>query len=119
MDKLVRSPEPTPEECVLLEGLAREVDTFVRRLWREDEWETAWFVNPPVSRYHLRGCEMWLMGRGFGSDCKVCRAWRIYMCSQNASLLRRSQRGRLRRGSDSLEYGHLAPNLDRHRLDIT
>ncbi|EPS97517.1 hypothetical protein FOMPIDRAFT_1128400 [Fomitopsis schrenkii] len=47
MDKLVRSPEPTPEECVLLEGLAREVDTFVRRLWREDEWETAWFVNPP------------------------------------------------------------------------
>ncbi|TFY54524.1 hypothetical protein EVJ58_g8810 [Rhodofomes roseus] len=35
------------EERVLLEAAASDVDTFVRRLWREDEWETAWFVNPP------------------------------------------------------------------------
>lgn len=54
IDKLVRSPEPTPEERVLLEGLAREVDTFVRKLWKENEWETAWFVNPPVSGRRLK-----------------------------------------------------------------
>ncbi|KZT67269.1 hypothetical protein DAEQUDRAFT_746211 [Daedalea quercina L-15889] len=47
MDKLIRSPEPTPEERALLEEVAEEVDTFVRRLWKEAEWETAWFVNPP------------------------------------------------------------------------
>lgn len=54
IDKLVRSPEPTPEERVLLEGLASEVDTFVRKLWKENEWETAWFVNPPVSGRRLK-----------------------------------------------------------------
>ncbi|KAH9936542.1 uncharacterized protein B0H18DRAFT_325908 [Fomitopsis serialis] len=47
MDKLVRSPEPSPEERMLLEKAGSEVDTFVKWLWREDEWETAWFVNPP------------------------------------------------------------------------
>ena len=93
MDKLVRSPEPTPEERVLLEGLAREVDVFVRGVWREDEWETAWFVNPPVSDCRMGVWDVADEG-GLGSDCRACRAWRIYTSLRGASPLRRSRSGR-------------------------
>ena len=61
IEGLVRSAEPTAEERALLEGLAREVDAFVRGLWAEDGWETAWFVNPPVSRFLLG---VWVCVRG-------------------------------------------------------
>ncbi|KZT09214.1 uncharacterized protein LAESUDRAFT_722943 [Laetiporus sulphureus 93-53] len=47
LDKLVRSPPPTEEEAVLLEKLSQEIDAFVQKRWKEAEWETAWFVNPP------------------------------------------------------------------------
>ncbi|OCH85959.1 hypothetical protein OBBRIDRAFT_797657 [Obba rivulosa] len=47
LDKLVRSQRGTWEEEALVRQAAGEVDAFVRRRWKEREWETAWFVNPP------------------------------------------------------------------------
>lgn len=48
MDKLVISPKGTDEEEELVKRAGNEIHTFVKRRWNEDEWETAWFVNPPV-----------------------------------------------------------------------
>jgi hypothetical protein len=57
MDNLIRSSPPTLEEAVLIKDAGREVHRYVQNRWSETEWETAWFVNPPVSyilRWHLR-----------------------------------------------------------------
>jgi hypothetical protein len=48
MDKLVCSPKGTVEEEEMVRMVGSEVDRFVRNRWVEREWETAWFVNPPV-----------------------------------------------------------------------
>lgn len=50
MDKLIISPKGSDEEEELVRRAGDEIATFVKRIWNEDEWETAWFVNPPVSR---------------------------------------------------------------------
>ncbi|OBZ68957.1 N-acetylglucosamine-induced protein 1 [Grifola frondosa] len=55
-DKLVRSPRPTEEEEREIRAYGRDIDEFVKRRWVEREWETAWFVNPPVSRAKRLGC---------------------------------------------------------------
>ncbi|KAK7690283.1 hypothetical protein QCA50_006938 [Cerrena zonata] len=47
MDNLIRSPKGTPEEEERVKRAGDEISTFVKRRWNEDEWETAWFVNPP------------------------------------------------------------------------
>lgn len=47
MDKLIRSPKSTPEEEEMVRDVGREVDQFVRNRWVENEWETAYFINPP------------------------------------------------------------------------
>ncbi|CAL1712455.1 unnamed protein product [Somion occarium] len=47
MDKLVRSPKGTDEEEALVKKDGDEIAKFIKRRWSEDEWETAWFVNPP------------------------------------------------------------------------
>lgn len=47
IDSLVRSAPGTEEEDVLVRRAGKEVDRYVRMRWREGEWETAWFVNPP------------------------------------------------------------------------
>jgi hypothetical protein len=43
--------EPTAPADVADEGrpgdVGFELGTFVRERWTEDEWETAWFMNPP------------------------------------------------------------------------
>ena len=49
LDKLIVSPKGTAEEEEAVREAAREIETFVKRKWDEREWETAWFVNPPVS----------------------------------------------------------------------
>lgn len=46
---MVVSPKGTDEEEELVRRAGAEVDRFVRKRWDEDVWETAWFVNPPVS----------------------------------------------------------------------
>ena len=48
MDKLILSPKGTPEEDELVRQAGSEIETFVKRRWCERDWETAWFVNPPV-----------------------------------------------------------------------
>jgi len=48
MDNLIRSPKGTPEEDEIVREAGREVDQFVRNRWIENEWDTAWFVNPVV-----------------------------------------------------------------------
>lgn len=53
LDKLVCSPKGTAEEDRLVKEAGSEIDTFIRRGWPEREWETAWFVNPPVSCDYL------------------------------------------------------------------
>ena len=55
MDKLVQSEKPADpaqraEEDELVRRAGSEIDKFVRQRWNEREWETAWFVNPPVRR---------------------------------------------------------------------
>jgi len=47
MDKLIRSPEGSPDEKALISLAGDEIRTFIKRRWNEAEWETAWFVNPP------------------------------------------------------------------------
>lgn len=49
MEKVVRSERGTEEEEDAVRRVGEEVGTFVKRRWKESEWETAWFVNPPVS----------------------------------------------------------------------
>ena len=51
MDKMIKSEPPTEEETVLIQKAGREVHRYVKNRWVEKEWETAWFVNPPVSAY--------------------------------------------------------------------
>lgn len=53
MDKLIISTPPTVEEAALIEKAGSEVQRYVRNRWLETEWETAWFVNPPVSLVFL------------------------------------------------------------------
>lgn len=48
-ETLIRSSPPTAEEVALLQKAATPVHEYVKTVWVEDEWETAWFVNPPVS----------------------------------------------------------------------
>ena len=45
---MVRPCEPEEEEIAVRE-VGLEVHKFVIANWKEREWETAWFVNPPVS----------------------------------------------------------------------
>ncbi|EMD40201.1 hypothetical protein CERSUDRAFT_133109 [Gelatoporia subvermispora B] len=47
LDKLVRSQRGTPEEEQTVRRAGGEINEFVKRRWKEREWETAWFVNPP------------------------------------------------------------------------
>lgn len=48
-DKLIRSEKGTEEEEKIVKEMGKEVQEFItKRRWNEREWETAWFVNPPV-----------------------------------------------------------------------
>lgn len=49
LDQMICSPRGTDEEEELVRKAGIEIETFVKRRWNEREWETAWFVNPPVS----------------------------------------------------------------------
>lgn len=48
MDMLVRSPGGSEVEEAMVKNAGKEVHEFVKRRWKENQWETAWFVNPPV-----------------------------------------------------------------------
>jgi len=44
---LIRSTRGTEEEETAVREAGSEVHKFVVATWKEQEWETAWFVNPP------------------------------------------------------------------------
>ncbi|KAG6336883.1 hypothetical protein ID866_2209 [Astraeus odoratus] len=46
-EAMVYSPRGSDEEEEMVRNAGKEVSGFVRRRWPEDQWETAWFVNPP------------------------------------------------------------------------
>ncbi len=48
---LIRSTRGTEEEETAVREAGSEVHKFVIATWKEQEWETAWFVNPPVSGF--------------------------------------------------------------------
>ncbi|KAG6850337.1 hypothetical protein H0H93_014610 [Arthromyces matolae] len=52
MDTLIRSNQPTPEEAELLRRAGEEIHEFIRNRWNESNWETAWFVNPPLALFY-------------------------------------------------------------------
>ena len=54
MDKMTKSEPPTEEEKNLIQRAGREVHRYVENRWIEKEWETAWFVNPPVSFFFFK-----------------------------------------------------------------
>ncbi|KAG9315947.1 hypothetical protein JVU11DRAFT_3601 [Chiua virens] len=47
MDNLIRSSRGNKMEEAMVESAGTEVCEFVKRRWKESQWETAWFVNPP------------------------------------------------------------------------
>ncbi|KAF8214913.1 hypothetical protein K438DRAFT_765522 [Mycena galopus ATCC 62051] len=47
LDKMIKSEKGTAEEDELVRLGGMPVRNFVLNRWREEEWETAWFVNPP------------------------------------------------------------------------
>lgn len=84
MDKLIKSEPPTEEEAILIQRAGREVHRYIKNRWIEKEWETAWFVNPPVSTYSLIFKKNWIV-ETFFRDFKVCQVLLIYMCLLDAN----------------------------------
>ena len=56
MDKLIRSSEGSVDEEAIITTAGDEIRTFIKQRWNEAEWETAWFVNPPVSLVLSASC---------------------------------------------------------------
>ena len=56
MDKLVRSQSGSEVEETMVKNAGKEVHEFVKRRWKENQWETAWFVNPPVRFIRRADC---------------------------------------------------------------
>lgn len=44
---LTRSTRGTEEEEIAVREAGSEVHKFIVAIWKERDWETAWFVNPP------------------------------------------------------------------------
>ena len=42
-------PPPTQEEADVIGGACQQIEKCVRSRWPEAQWESAWFMNPPVS----------------------------------------------------------------------
>ncbi|KAJ7367310.1 hypothetical protein DFH08DRAFT_680409 [Mycena albidolilacea] len=47
LDKMIKSEKGTAEEDELVRLAGLPVHNFVKNRWKDGEWETAWFVNPP------------------------------------------------------------------------
>lgn len=82
IEKMVKSPPPTPKEAALIERAGKEVNRYVRTRWAESEWETAWFVNPPVS---CPSIAMGVESNPCNRDCKASQDWPIFMSSPDVN----------------------------------
>lgn len=49
LENMITSQKGTEEEEALIRKAGEKVHEYVKERWNEDTWETAWFVNPPVS----------------------------------------------------------------------
>lgn len=74
MDKLIRSSEGSADEEALVDLAGNEIRSFIERRWNEAEWETAWFVNPPVSEPACSTMNSAVLTLPF-SDCRVSKDW--------------------------------------------
>lgn len=90
MDKLIRSPQGSEEEEKLVKQAGWEIETFIKRKWDEREWETAWFVNPPVRDVRREDVCMLLIAL-FCSVCKASPAWLTSTSSQDTNPRKRWQ----------------------------
>ena len=50
----VSGAEESDDVEALIKQARFQTNEYVKANWREDEWETAWFVNPPVSELPKR-----------------------------------------------------------------
>ena len=96
MDKLVRSPRGSDEEEQQVKEYGLEIETFIKRRWIESEWETAWFVNPPVSVLQSQWrtapvVRAYLTLQLCPSGCKACLGCHISMSLHVRNAPRRSQ----------------------------
>jgi hypothetical protein len=48
LDNVIISPKGTDEEEAYVKKAGEEVHKYVESIWKAEEWEVAWFVNPPV-----------------------------------------------------------------------
>jgi len=48
------TPKYDGPDAPLLKVAGREMDTFVRNIWPESDWESAWFMNPTVCGKEFR-----------------------------------------------------------------
>ena len=85
-ESLIRTPRGTKEEEIAVREAGLEVHKFVIATWREREWETAWFVNPPVST--IPNCPE-LHSESNYSACSPSLPWHISMCSLDTKVHRR------------------------------
>jgi hypothetical protein len=86
MDKMIKSEPPSEEETILIQKAGREVHRYVKNRWVEKEWETAWFVNPPVSAYSELLLLFRIVETSFIRDFKVCLVLLIYMYLLDAKI---------------------------------
>ncbi len=75
LDRMVKSKPPTIEEAALIERAGNEVHRYVKTRWSESEWETAWFVNPPVRSHFCQEIFNGLMDLLIISDYKASLDW--------------------------------------------
>jgi len=75
---MILSPPMTAAEEQLVSRAGHEVHEFVKKRWIESEWETAWFVNPPVC-FHLLSNPTIEELTAVHRDSRAFRAWRMFM----------------------------------------
>src|SRR5260370_28510491 len=51
----ITQPQANDKDVPLIWKASQEIQTFVKKVWPEDQWETAWFMNPLV-RHRIMLC---------------------------------------------------------------
>lgn len=59
----------------MVQRAGAEIHEWVKRRWKEDEWEAAWFVNPPVGSVPGLRC----VGSDTHSKCNSYRGCRAFL----------------------------------------
>lgn len=82
-------------DAPLLKAAAKEIDTFIRNLWVESEWESAWFMNPPVRFpslvFPIPFFFKSLIHIANGRDYRAYQGWPTFTCSRGESHQKKQQ----------------------------